>query len=719
MKFKKIALAGLATAAVVGLASCSGLPNAWSKFNEESEDYDPNYSDSKIYKNVLGEFDSIYSSAQDELDDLDKRYAEMALAEAKLLESGVFLPTTTQGGLYALSKVAPKTVPDVKWGNDYERQFSMVVANKTLTKTQRDEIKALRASALALEEASYQLGNSGQNTAYTAAVKHYFSTHELSQKNSYNTVYVSDPQTWDVLATSRAADSEAIINTYDGLMCYNNLGFLVPALASDVDLSDDELTYTFTIREGVKWVKKDGTEVENLTAQNFVDGFRHMLDAKAGLEYLVQGLVKGANDYVTGKNKDFSKVGVKANGNTLTFELEQPAYYFPSMLGYGIFAPLPSNFYTQQGGGFGADYDPTADSYRYGKTPDNILYCGPYLVDEATSKSKIKFKLNEKYWDKDNVQLNNITWTFNDGKDTTLTYKEWKNGNLDGCSLNSSTIPTAKSDGYTDYMYVSDTNATTFSAFFNVKRQTYANVDGVAKTGKNQKEADASAQAMLNKNFRLALLHSADRKTYNAQSTGTDVAEFSLRNSYTPYDFVKLSSATTIQINGENKTFPKGTQYGEIVQAQLTADGSKIKAYDSTKASGDGYDGYYNPTAAKEYLAKAIQELADLNISEKNPIVIDFPVFTGSDLYKARGEAFKKSIEEALDKKVIVNLTDCPSADDWYNAGYYTETGAEANYDIYDCSGWGPDYGDPSTYLDTFYVSEGGAGYMIKCIGLF
>ena len=41
----------------------------------------------------------------------------------------------------------------------------------------------------------------------------------------------------------------------------------------------------------------------------------------------------------------------------------------------------------------------------------------------------------------------------------------------------------------------------------------------------------------------------------------------------------------------------------------------------------------------------------------------------------------------------------------------------EANYDIYDLSGWGPDYGDPSTYLDTFLPDY--AGYMIKCIGIF
>ena len=49
--------------------------------------------------------------------------------------------------------------------------------------------------------------------------------------------------------------------------------------------------------------------------------------------------------------------------------------------------------------------------------------------------------------------------------------------------------------------------------------------------------------------------------------------------------------------------------------------------------------------------------------------------------------------------------------------GIYTDSGKEANYTIYDVSGWGPDYGDPATYLDTFLPDY--AGYMIKCIGIY
>ena len=74
-------------------------------------------------------------------------------------------------------------------------------------------------------------------------------------------------------------------------------------------------------------------------------------------------------------------------------------------------------------------------------------------------------------------------------------------------------------------------------------------------------------------------------------------------------------------------------------------------------------------------------------------------------------------MEAALGGKVIINLTECVDSTAWYYAGYYTDYGYEANYDVYDVSGWGPDYGDPATYLNTMLPDY--SGYMAKCLGLF
>ena len=67
--------------------------------------------------------------------------------------------------------------------------------------------------------------------------------------------------------------------------------------------------------------------------------------------------------------------------------------------------------------------------------------------------------------------------------------------------------------------------------------------------------------------------------------------------------------------------------------------------------------------------------------------------------------------------KVQVNLIEATTTEDFYACGYRASNGEAGNFDMFYGSGWGPDYGDPSTYLDTFRGE--GAGYMTKVIGLF
>ena len=103
--------------------------------------------------------------------------------------------------------------------------------------------------------------------------------------------------------------------------------------------------------------------------------------------------------------------------------------------------------------------------------------------------------------------------------------------------------------------------------------------------------------------------------------------------------------------------------------------------------------------------------------TKENPIYLDLPYFSGSEAYANRANALKQSIEAALGGAVVVNLTECVDSKQWYYAGYYCDYGYQGNYDMYDVSGWGPDYGDPQTYLDTMLPDY--AGYMTKSLGLY
>lgn len=711
MKIKKYFLIGFTTLSLIGLVSCGGKDGGSTSNNSTSSTTKPTteLTDSEIYNEILGEFYSTYSEAFD-TDTIDQRYAKMAIAEAKLLESGVMLPTTTQGGLYALSRVAPYTFDYSKAGNDSDRYHQALVTKEIIKAEDRATMKNKWA----------ELQGSGN---YISWAKNYLETHNYTLEDSYNIAYSANPKTWDVLATSQSDDSNAIINTYDGLVEYDVEGVLKPALAESWTISDDGLTYTFKIRQGVKWVDSQGRELSLVTADDFVAGFQHMLDAKGGLEYLVDGKIVGVTEYLETQD-NFDSVGVKAIDNyTLEYTLTEKTSYFMSMLGYGVFAPMNRAFYESLGGKFGNSFDASSADYNYGKSEDTIAYCGPYLVSNNTANSIISFTSNTNYWNKDNINVKNINWYYNDGTDVTKAYTDFKAGTIDVCSLTSSTIETAKAEGlFDDYSYISSTTTTTFMAFYNVNRKAYANVnDNSLVSTKTEAERIATNKALQNQNFRLALSYATNRIAYNSQKVGDALAATSLRNTYTPGDFVMLSEDTEVLINGEATVFRKGTYYGEIVQAQITADGYSIKVWDKDMNDGlgssDGFDGWYNVEEANASLAKAIEELTDLNISASNPIKIDYPYFSTSSVYTNVANAYKKSIEEALEGKVIINLVACTSQSEWLNAGYSTTLGSEANYDMYDLSGWGPDYLDPSTYLDTFLPD--GNGYMTKCIGLF
>jgi peptide/nickel transport system substrate-binding protein/oligopeptide transport system substrate-binding protein len=338
----------------------------------------------------------------------------------------------------------------------------------------------------------------------------------------------------------------------------------------------------------------------------------------------------------------------------------------------------------------------------------------------------IIFEANAKYWNAANVGISKITWKFNDGEEALKAYNDMRAGTIDGCGLNASALEQAKTDGiFATHGYVSATDATTFCSFYNVNRAIFANEsdENACVSTQTPDQAARTNKAMMNQNFRLALSFALDRGAYNAQSVGEELKLTSLRNSYTPGTFVYLDEAVTIKINGVDTTYAAGTYYGKIMQDQLDADQVTIKVWDAEADGGigssDGFDGWYNVENAKAELAKAITALAaeGVEITAENPIYIDLPYFAGSTTYTARANVYKQCFDAAFEGKVVLNLVACASQADWLYAGYYTSSGAEANYDIYDLSGWGPDYGDPQTYLDTFLPMY--AGYMTKCIGIF
>lgn len=683
-------------------------PSATSQ--EEEVDYGQLSKD--IYDEVFGEFYEYVQKAAD-AKSIAEKYALQGIAEAKLLEAGVMVPGQAGGGNYAISKIVPYSITPVNWGNDNYRYHNALITTETLKAVDRDALKALYG----------QLKGTG---TYEAKAKEYVLGHGYQLKDSYTLAYTSDPTVFDILNSYYAVDAEPLLNTFDGLLEYDGEGVLQPALAESYEASEDNKTYTFTIRSGAQWVDKDGNKVADVTADDFVAGFQHMLDSAGGLEWLVDGLVVNAHEYLEGEITDFSQVGVKAEGNKVIYTLENPCDYFTTMLGYSIFAPMSRSYYLSQGGQFGADFDNKAESYHYAEDYSHIAYCGPYLLKQYTKENTFVFEANDAYWNKDHINIKTITWLFNDGQDSTKAYHDFKAGIIDGAGLNTSVMPEAKENGdFETYGYVSTPDANTYPFFININRAAYANANDANKlvSTKTDDQKKLSKAALLNKNVRLALCMSFDRETYFAISKGEDVALNAATNSWTPATFVSLPEEVTVKINGEDKTYRAGTYIGQVMQDQIDADGlgDYVTVFDPTAdggaGSGYGFDGWYNPVGVKEFLAKGVAELKaeGVVVDKEHPIVIDLPTYE-NDIAKAQANALAQSAEKASDGLFKFNVVVAETRTDQLWAVYYADNGYEMNYDLSTVSGWGPDYGDPKTYQDCFLPQGGG---MVKCTGIF
>ena len=280
---KKLLSILLALAMVFSLAGCNNNGGGSDEPVEKSYaeiSYD-------VYMANLGEFYEAYMNAK-EAATVSEKYALMAQSEAKLMESAVMLPLYTRGGNYGISRVVPYSTDFALWGVSDERIETALVATEFIRAEDRD----------ALRDMYNELQGTG---TYNAKAKAYLEGKGYTLKNTYDIGYTSEPQTWDALATSKEADTEMIIQTLDLLMRYDSEGMQQPALAESYEVSEDGSVYTFHLREGVKWVDAQGREVADVTADDFVAGMQHALDSQGGLEYLVQGVIVNADEFLSGR----------------------------------------------------------------------------------------------------------------------------------------------------------------------------------------------------------------------------------------------------------------------------------------------------------------------------------------------------------------------------------------------------------------------------------
>ena len=488
---------------------------------------------------------------------------------------------------------------------------------------------------------------------------------------TYNYVYGGDPATLDYVSTNKKNMTTAVSNGVDGLFENDQYGNLKPSVAENWSVSQDGLTYTYKIRKGVKWYTSDGEEYANVTAKDFVTGLKHAADTNSEAIYLLQNSVKGLNDYLSGANKDFSNVGIKAvDDYTLQYTLSQPEPYWNSKLTYSVTWPVNEDFLKSKGKDFGKSTDPTS-----------ILYNGPYLLKSLTTKSSIEFTKNENYWDKDNVYFDTVKLTYDDGTDQESLERNFTDGvyNLARLYPTSSNYSKVEKQ-YKDNIFYTQPGAAVEGVGVNIDRQTY---DHTSK--ENDQQKTSTETALLNKDFRQALGFAIDRTNYAAQLNGKEGGSTAVRNIFVKPDFVQAD----------------GKDFGTMVMDQLPAYGDEWSGVNLA----DSQDGLYNPEKAKAEFAKAKEALQAEGV--QFPIHLDVPVNQSNKIFVNQVQSLKQSIESALGKDNVVLDLHQLSTDDFYNITYSASNAAAEDWDLSVGVAWEPDYLDPSTYLDVLKTTNG------------
>lgn len=250
-----------------------------------------------------------------------------------------------------------------------------------------------------------------------------------SEKKSENVLNLSldnDIPDLNQVKTTDTISFSVLNNIMEGLYRINEKNEPEPAMAKSSEVSDDGLTYTFHLRDNIKW-----SNGEPVTAQDFKYSWLRAMDpATAGsYSFILSDYIKGGTDFVEGKISA-DQVGIEVKDEkTLVVRLEKPTPFFISLTAFVTYFPLNEKFVTEKGD-------------QFALTKDDILYNGPYVLTEYDQAKGVVLEKNTEYWDKENVSIEKVNLKVIKEQSTALNLYEA--GELDKVILSSADVNSYK-----------------------------------------------------------------------------------------------------------------------------------------------------------------------------------------------------------------------------------------------------------------------------------
>ena len=210
-------------------------------------------------------------------------------------------------------------------------------------------------------------------------------------------------------ALNSSVDGACLANAaFGGLYTYDENGMCVPNYATGYEVSEDGLTYTFTIRDGLVW--SDGTP---LTAKDFEYSWKRTANPETAADYAY--MMSGLEGYPD------VNVAASEDGKTFTVKLIAPCAYMLDL------AAFPAFFAVQEACVENAPdraTNPGAWALEAG-----FVGSGPYVLESWEHNQSMVYVKNPLYWDAENVTNERLEFMLSD--DDTAIYSAYQNGDLD------------------------------------------------------------------------------------------------------------------------------------------------------------------------------------------------------------------------------------------------------------------------------------------------
>ena len=470
-------------------------------------------------------------------------------------------------------------------------------------------------------------------------------------------------ETFNILYSQRAEDGENLTNLVDGLLEVDTDGKLVPGIAEEWGTEDGGLTWTFKIRQGVKWVDVNGNEKAECTAKDFAAGLEWVMNFhknNSSNTSMPLEMIKGAKEYyeytkTLSEEEAFAlnaeegskfreMVGLETPDDyTLVYHCITQKPYFDTLATYNSLYPISSAMIEELGGPAGVK----------SMTNENMWYNGAYTMTSYIHNNEKIFTKNPLYWDTECKRFDTVTIKMVESND--ISFQLYQNGEIDYVDLSEAHINTIAKDPsnkYYDYMVPAVPSKYSYQFHFNYNKK---KEDGTPDKNWNT--------AIANEAFRKSWYYGLNLSDYWKRTNAIDpmVCE---NNFYTMKGLVYTTD---------------GTEYTELVKKELGLG----ETNGNTPARVD-------PAKAEEYKKQAIEELTALGVTF--PVEVDYYISASNQVALDSANVMAQAFSDGL-------------GDDYVKFNIKTYVSSNRNEVVqphlhsFVTNGWGADYGDPQNYL--------------------